>query len=368
MTILWEPQDILTGKIENLGDSFNKNPKIFAEKILKSNAVSASITMPIQMLSNDGNAVLSKTITIPFYMKDDFSVGSISNNWEDLVDMNFANDFTKLLNVGSFFAGGAQITMQSEAMSLKSWKGSSYDGFSVNCLFLATNRAINPTKIIRTLAASALPTKLKGDNTTLGENVKTSFKNIVSTGSDLIASGIRGFSEKAADMVTQGTQTANRFIDDLGMVAPLHYGIKVEMDNTDGIPTGPIPNTTLTLQVGEYFCASELLVKSIGNITFSKEIIAPKPDFTQKGTDLYNPDSNETNHSFPLWGSCTVSFIPCSMMTKDKFEGYFKDPYDSNPNSWKQALIDKIGLQYPNTLKENIDKVTDTVRNFFNLP
>lgn len=367
MTILWQPQDILN-KVENLGDSFNKDPKIFAEKILKSDAVSASITMPIQMLSDDGNAILSKTVTIPFYMKDDFSVGSLSNSWSALVNTDFVNTFAELINVVSAFNGSAQVTMQSEAMSMQSWKGSSYDGFSVNCLFLATNRAINPTKIIRTLAASALPTKLKGDYTTTAENGKA----ILTAGIDVIG-GLgnklaESFGGKAQDMVSKTANMANKFVEDLGMVAPLHYGVAVDSESQDGLPTGPIPNTTLTLQVGEYFCASELLVKSIGNITFSKEIIAPKPDFTQKGTDLYNPDNGETNYSFPLWGSCTVSFIPCSMMTKEKFEGYFRDPHDSNPNSWKQALLDKAGLSYVNSFRDNLSNATDTVRNFFKLP
>ena len=328
----------------NLRDTLIDKPKIYAEKILGEEAVTASITMPIQQLSPDGQTLMSQTVTIPFYMENDFSIGQLTNKWSDLVDMNNLEIVSKFLNmmVGPT-TGSAQVAMQSEAMSTKVWQGSDFSGFTVNCLFIATNRRINPTKIIRTLASSTLPTKAKGDSTGTVEDAMVitkasinwvvdkavSLGNFVIGGADALVSHITkdGFDEAAAkEKLAKAGQVAKDAVEEVGMVAPLHYGIE---SDGNGRAFKPINGTTLTLQVGNYFRATELLVQSIGGITFSKEVIAPKAFNEWRSGDLYNPKSTgetyDNVYGFPLYGKCTLNLIPCSMMTKDKFEGYFID-------------------------------------------
>ena len=110
------------------------------------------------------------------------------------------------------------------------------------------------------------------------------------------------------------------------MVAPLHYGIVKDEDT--GRPFAPAKNTTLTLQVGDYFRATELLVQSINNISFSKEVIAPRTHNRKSAGDLYDntiPVEYEGIAGFPLYAKCSITFIPAQMMTKERFESYFKD-------------------------------------------
>lgn len=332
----WIPTSI-SDTPEDFRDTLFKNPKIFAEKILKEIPVSASITMPMQSLSSDGNAVYSKTVTIPFYMKDNFSVGSLTNNWSTLINMDMVNTFADLLNVAASFTGSAQVSLQSEAMSLQSWKGSSFSDFSVSCLFVATNRKINPTKIIQTLAAAALPTKLKGD-LTAGAGIEN-IKQLAEKGISAVGNAIAGLSDSKEfkEKVNNFAGGVNDIIADIGMVAPLHYGIDKSDPNR---PYAPAKGTTLTLQVGDYFRATELVVTSISNITFSKEIIAPKTfnnSEDRRRGDLYDPHSDADGWGFPLYGECTVGLRPCSMMTKEKFESYFINLHDQG-----NSVVDKV--------------------------
>ena len=157
-----------------LKDLLINDPKVYAERILKEEAVTASITMPINKLSSDGKSLVTETVTIPFYMENDFSISNITNKWSDIVNFDSLGPIAGMINqLVSAPTGSAQITLQSEAMSTKCWQGSDFGGFSVNCLFLCTNRRINPTKIIRTLAAGALPTKANGDSTGTVESLRT---------------------------------------------------------------------------------------------------------------------------------------------------------------------------------------------------
>lgn len=332
----WIPTSI-GDSIEDFRDSMFKNPKIFAERILKETPVSASITLPMQSLSSDGNATLNQTVTIPFYMENNFSLGTLSNEWSNLVNMDMVNTFGELINVGAAFNGSAQVSMQSEAMTLQSWKGSKFSDFSVNCLFVATNRNINPTKIIQTLAAAALPTKLNGDNTAgLGvDKLKQLGEGVV----DKIGGFVSGLSdnEQFKSAVSGVADETKQIISDIGMVAPLHYGIDKSDPNR---PFAPAKGTTLTLQVGDYFRATELVCVSISNIEFSKEIIAPKAfnsHADRKPGDLYDPTSDSDGWGFPLYGKCSISLRPCSMMTKEKFESYFINLHDQGG-----SVVDKI--------------------------
>ena len=332
----------------NLRDILINKPKLYAEKILGEEAVTASITMPMQKLTGGNKILSSHTVTIPFYMKDNFSLGQLNNKWSDLVDMGKMEFITQFLNgVVGTVSGSAQVAMQSEAMSTKVWQGSEFSGFSVNCLFIATNRRINPARIIRTLATSALPTKARDDNTGTVQDVMDGTKKAVKwvvdkavgfgkniiDGVDVVVGAVSGnadgIDEKAAKKKLEDAGTViNDAIEEVGMVAPLHYGIET---TTNGRSFKPIDGTTLTLQVGNYFKATELLVQSISGITFSKEVIAPKTFNEYRPGDLYDPRSTDSEYDdvygFPLYGTCTLNLIPCSMMTKEKFESYFIDSH-----------------------------------------
>lgn len=341
-------------KGNNLGDRMIKDPKLFAEKILKSEAVTCSITIPVQQHTNQGTNCI--TTTIPFYMSNNFSIGNLENKWSDLVDMNGGNVFTDWMNVLNAVDSRSQVTMQSEAMSAKVWKGSSFGGFNVECLFVSTRRTINPTKIIRILASAALPDKLrKGDITTTqswsdiktalggnedtGGNQKGLFK-LISIGFDTITNKIDEFTgwdnSAMRKSVSKAATQAGKLLDDVGMIAPLYYGVDLDPETNGNRPIGPIANTTLTLQIGDWFRAEELLVTSISGIQFSKEIIAPpttdgKSWINGKGSSsLYDNSPNGSDYGYPLWGKCSINLIPFSMMHKEKFNSYFIDKeYDS---------------------------------------
>ena len=338
----------------NLANTWFKDPKIYAEKILKSPAVTASITMPMQKLANDGNSIISQTVTIPFYMQDDFSCGDLQNKWSDVLSFDSFERFGQLLNgiVGGM-SGSANIAIQSELMSLKSWKGSTFSGFNVNCLFVSTRRSIVPPEIITTLASSALPTKLKGDNTALAgagavmDQVGTWVEMGINFIGDAISDSLQNQKHKDAvsKATTSASATAKNALTDVGMVAPLHYGYNLTTDPSSGSEPGPIPNTTLTLQIGDWFRASELIVESISNIQYSKEVIAPASfsSFTDKRPgDLYDnsPDTgNEDVCEYPLWGRCSIKLIPARMMTKERYESYFlKKANNSTISKVKSAL------------------------------
>lgn len=354
-------KDALEKSAADLSSSWFSDAKIYAEKILKCPPVCASITMPYQQLSADGNSVTTQTITIPFYMSNDFSIGGLTNEWTDLVNMDMVNTLSKFLNTAGSFTGSPQVSMQSEAMSLKTWKGSSFQGFSVECLFVSTRRSIVPPEIISALCTAALPTKLKGDNTA-GNGIE-SLKTTVTGGVSWLGNQASNLIPAWKDQITKGTNTFNNLLEDVGMVAPLHYGLNITTDeNNQQKPVGPIPGTTLTLQVGDWFRAPELIVASISNISFSKEVIAP-PSFqgSTKSTDLYHPTADGSVSGYPLWGKCSVSLIPCSMMTKEKFESYFLKKADN-------SIIGKGGILNSAIGQGIISKGVDKVKNTFKLP
>ena len=345
-------------KGNNLGDRMIKDPKLFAEKILKSEAVTCSITMPIQQHTSQGTNCV--TTTIPFYMSNNFSIGNLENKWNDLVDMNGGNVFTDWMNVINAMQSESQVTMQSEAMSSKVWKGSTFGGFNVECLFVSTRRTINPTKIIRILSSAALPDKLRADDRTttqswgdLKQGVQGFLENI-STGYSVVTTKLDQMTgwntSKSRDAVSNAAKGASNLLNDVGMIAPLYYGLDLNPQTNGGRPAAPMANTTLTLQVGDWFRADELLVTSISGIQFSKEIIAPPTTdgdswINGKGSSsLYDNSPNGSDYGYPLWGKCSINLIPFSMMHKEKFNNYFIDrQYDGIMGMLKGNLQEVLG-------------------------
>lgn len=339
-------------EVRDLRTTLIQDPKLYAEKILKSSCVTCSITIPVQFHTLQKTECV--TTTIPFYMSSDIGLGTLSNTWSEMVDTNGENNFINLLNWVNAYNSNAQVTAQSEAMSSKVWKGSKFDGFTVDCLFISTRRKINPTKIIRLLAAAALPDKLRTDDETTSQafnRAKEWFSNAIGVTANItnavvgnVGTGIETFAnigveEGSSDykkIDTTGFQNtvsnlaegAQNLTNDLGMVAPLYYGTRMGDTSKGERAIEPIDHTTLTLQIGEWFRASELLVESISGISFSKEIIAMDMGQNKnKAGDLYQYDRTNlgSDYWYPLWGKCTLKLIPFGMMHKTKYEEYFID-------------------------------------------
>ena len=325
---------------KDLRDSNFKEPQVLAEKILKSPATSCSITMPVHTdyVKTDKGRLgsLYEVVTVPFYMSADFGF-DLSNEFRELVNIG-DNQFVDLFNGIGALTGGSQITPQSEAMSNKVWKGSKFGGFKVDCLFICTNRNNNPVDYIKTLALCCLPRKLKKDEFGGIQGMKDMAKGAIGGAAKLggyIASGVTQIAKWAPggsdavdeqrnqewhDSINQNAKMMQDLVDDIGMVAPLDYGIDLKEN-------GPIRGTTVTLQIGNWFRASQLLVTSISGVSFSKEIVAPRDERNGTGGGLYKPEftasANIMSDGFPLYAKCSINLEPCSMMHMDKFKQYF---------------------------------------------
>lgn len=325
----------------NFRDDWTKSPQLLAERILSRPAITCSVTMPVQ--KENGDQVDSITSTLPFYMTDDFGF-SLSNEWASMLSDNGINTFSKLLNAVNLFNQDkqTQVTTQSKAMTAKVWQGSKFDGFNINCLFLATNRSVNPLLIVKILAAACLPSVAK-TNTALNSVREMAHgatgvtKGVVGA----VVDGAKSFmsdanNKKKADTmkgkVDDTIDKMDSLIDSMGMSAPLHYGLELVTKDGGGY-TGdvkPIDKTTLTLQIGDYFRADNLVVQSLSNVKFSKELIAPPANnksesFVRKyhNKDIYKPEVAVPDWGFPLYCTCTLNLQPCTMVTQDDFEKYF---------------------------------------------
>lgn len=333
---------------ENLIDKMIDKPIVLAEKILKRSAQSGAITIPVPTWTAD--SMTWTTTTVPFFLENDFSM-SLSNKYEELLNPNgVAGAFLDLINNTSVLTNAAQVTMQSESMNCLSWKGSSFSGFNIKCLFIATRRTINPVDIINILAKSCLPAKLKdyeaegGVTPAAFKIAKDGFKGIVSAAGDFVG----GILKDHKDAVNNVTETINNNVNDLGMVAPLGYGIHFDNDSASngGNSVTPLKGTTLSLHIGDWFHAPELVVDDISNIQFSKEMIAPPSYAGKNKNDLYDPKPIGSDYGYPLYARCDIKLRPYTLVDLKRFQSYFtKQPL--------QTALEKFdgvagGLQLPN--------------------
>lgn len=352
------------GSEKRLEDSLLVRPKVLAEKVLKSNVISCSITLPDPVWQN--KTLTRNTVTIPFYMSSDFSF-SMGNNWKPLISSeDMGGVFTYFLNAIQGVKKDTQVTMQSQAMSTCVWNGSTFDGFNLNnCLFICTNRSINPVKIIEKIAKSCLPQRLD-DWANQGGGVPGAYyalasgaKGIIKGGANLVK-GVVGFIGDAFNQdtnsmkkaVDDASQTSQDLIDDVGMVAPFGYGVSFE--GNDHSRMTPIPGTTVSFRIGNWFYATELVVESLSGITFSKELIAPaRSDNKSTRNDLYNPAAQGTDFGFPLYVSVNIKLKPYALVDLRKFSTYFIHYNEDGTN---------MGYWF-NEAKNNVDDVN----NLFNL-
>ena len=310
---------------ENYINTMIKNPTVLAEKVLKTPSVNGTITLPIgQLWSGDKTELNVTNITIPFYMSNDFGF-SLENDWRELVGFDGIVDTLRtFFSTTSAFSSSTQVTPQCQAMSSLVWNGSKFSGFNIECLFICTNRNIDPTKIIQMLATSCLPIKLNDytGNAPLGKWAQQSISEAGNNIKNFAADNLPQFKNQINNLVEFGKKQ----LGDLGMVAPYGYGVKFGEPETNDKPVEPLPGTTCTLCIGDWFCANELVVKSVGNVSFSKELIAPRPDdLSFGGHDLYKPDLNSIldGSGFPLYAKCTLNLVPYTMVDAKTFMNYF---------------------------------------------
>lgn len=343
----WEPKEI---RKVDLRDYYLKDARLLAQRLLKRQAVSCSLTIPVQSHTKSGTD--SITTTLPFYMSDNFGFG-VGNKFESLVDQDNAGGlYTQLMNGLALFQDKTQVSMQSEAMSSLMWKGSTFTGFNVKCLFIATTRSFNTLNIVKMLAGACLPRHIEDDDETVAPGIQAIRKvggfavDLTKGLADLVLTGVEYAGElanKSVDMSKQKQDFSNTaedmrgLIKGMGMSAPLQYGLTFNKENENDPEnyrvTGvkPLKNTTLTLQIGNYFRAEDLVVDDISNISFSKELIAPPSGYKNKkefpGSDLFQiGELSTSDYGFPLYVECDVKLRPVSMMTYSKFQSYFLNP------------------------------------------
>ncbi len=334
----YEP--MLVGE-NNLRDSLIVNPKTLAEKILKKEAVTCSITLPVQEHDSTTGSTSYVTTTIPFYMENDFSLGTFSSDWKDLYSME-QNMFNDLVNYKAMWDGEAQISLQSYGMTNKVWRGSTFGGFSIPCLFVSTRRTLNPTNLVKQLLSTVLPSRLSSGQASdpstaqVVANSKEVLNTVIDGSADFanyVGSGISSVSDNFdtatwQDNVSKAAESAKNFVDEIGLVAPLRYGLKTISGSTS---LQPLDGTTCTLQIGNYFRASELLMAKVSGISFSKEIIAPISSLNgRKSGDVYDNSAIGTDSGYPLYAKCMLELIPTAMVHLEKLNSYFMT---SNPST-----------------------------------
>lgn len=313
---------ISKGTDTNITDMLLKEPKVLAEHILKRPTISCSLTMPDPVWTED--SLTGNTVTIPFYMTQDFSFG-IGNEWTQFADPSgFLGPLKTAFDTLGAFNGQSQLTMQSQAMSTAVWKGSTFEGFNLNGVIVCTNRQIDPSALIFKLCKSCLPIKrhkFEGGAVAGTETLEALAKGT----NNLVGSLLNMFTlQSFKDQVDSYVDKANEFVEDLGMVAPHGYGVQIDNQNNGSKLVSPLPGTTCTLTIGDWFQAENLIVDKISSITFSKEVIAPPTSNSNKrNNDIYSSNATDTPSGFPLYATFTISLKPYCMVDLEMFQKYF---------------------------------------------
>lgn len=288
-------------------DAYIKEPSILAEKVLSNSLISGMLTLPVK---EEGTY---KTYTVPFYLENEFSF-SLGNNWNQLVDTSMTSALNSLYNLGaSAFNQGTQVTFQSKYLSAASWNGSEIPKFSLSLTFVATRRSINPASIIRALAGTCLPNDIKDSQVSEATQkfIEGTASNVENIGQSI--TDVTGWSSAST-----GARTIANGIRHAGIAAPLNYGLI--SDDSTGNALVPMENTTLTLQIGQWFVADNLIVESLSNIQLSKEVVAPPLNYDTANTQY---ERNNSIYGFPLYAKCSLILRPYTYITYDEFYEYF---------------------------------------------
>lgn len=313
--------------VVNYKDTMLSSPRVLAEHLLHKQCTTGTLTIPVR--NYDVQGASGKTVTIPFFLAGDFTL-SFGNTWQDALPLDSLGKLADFVNGVHMVTGNtSQIAIQSEAMSAQVWKGSTFGGFNLDCLFVCTNRRFNTLKIINNIAATCLPIKYSQQPDVAGPSLdaaKATVNGLIGIGGAVLGTITDNLGmEKAKGAINEFSKKAENYVNDMGMIAPLNYGLSPG-DNTT--PETPLPNSTVTLQIGNYFRASELLVESLGGVTFSKEIVGPPTNNFRRDNDLYSSSAQGTDWGFPLYVKCQIKLKPHSMMHFTKWQNYFLRPQD----------------------------------------
>lgn len=297
-----------------------ENPKVLAERIMQKGVLTCSITIP--KAAKLENNIVYDTHTFPFFLDSDFGF-SLNNEWQKLHSgLENLPALQGFANMMSAVNSQAQVTFQSQSMSSLSWNGSTFSGFDLSCLFLCTNRRINPVVAINELSRACLPMRLEeyaGDKPVVLDKGQQWANMAVDGIAGMLNNVVKDEHKKA---VSEAAQTAHNFVNDVGLVAPLGYGIM--LNSGEGHALQPIPGTTLSFQIGDWFRATDLVVESISGVQFSKELVGPAvSDRTRGKNDLYNPTPEGNDYGFPLYAKCNIRLKPYTLVDYNTFNGYF---------------------------------------------
>lgn len=316
---------------ELFSKAYIKQLHTVAAEILQNPQTGGSITLPVK----EGNEY--KTYTIPFYMKDNFSF-SLKNEWGEMLNISELKPLTNGLNMLLSTIGASQMALQSKAMSAVSWQGSSVPEFSINTVFVCVSREYNPIEIIKVLSATCLPNLFKDTTDPNFYKIKQGLEQTAGIGENVTTKVSNLFTDEETSQ--RMGQTVGDYIRQIGMVAPLDFGLK-----EGGLE--PKENSTLSLTIGNWFTASNLVVSGINNITFSKEVIAPISSVNKNGsTDTYigNQTTEENIYGFPIYVECTITFRPFNLITADEFFSYFITSNDTLRDENGIALSDRVEM------------------------
>ena len=305
------------------------DPIVLSENLLTDDIFSGSITFQ-NKYGIDGNKFDSPiTYTRPFLLTSNFGF-SLGNEWKSLIPkeaidiLDSMYNLYSMLNIKSIMGketSAHNISFTSKAMSALAWKGSSNPEFSVEMIFVATRRSYNPIDIIKELAMTCLPTKLNDHDKEGAQQIKDGFGSFVSDIGGWLGEKI---TNQFGQTLQEGFNQAGNIIKNSGLMSPLEYKVSPDYDNDEAIAEG-----TVTLCVGRWFRAHKLVVKSISNIEFSKETIAPPSLHTSIQQRIYNgvvTTGKSESWGFPLYAKCTVTLIPIAPITYDEFCKYFIEP------------------------------------------
>lgn len=316
-----------------------------AHQILQNERYGCTITIPIR---DEGTENTGTLYTIPCYMPGDFSF-SLGNNWTslmpDVVNMTsgisgLMNGINSVLNSLSTKSGKqrnyAQMQAVSREMQVLSWNGSEIPKFSVNCLFVATQYEYNPIDPILALCSTALPV------TTDQAEVNQGYKKAMSFLGESATNVLHDFTQgkvgsaliSAADVQPEDVKDLSsgigNMVANVGMVAPLGFGVRISSNGY----IEPLENTTCSLKIGNWFRAFDLVVTSISNIKFSKEVIGPAFD------------ANDVKTGYPLYAECSIEFSPIKPIFYSEFLEYFtiKGNRNSSPPEPDEPIKASGGL------------------------
>ena len=305
-TIIMDPLTIMN----------NQETTYEAARALMNSKQNIRITVPM------GEGDKRKMVTIPCFNHGGLQISGLGNDWGELLDFGIfngaidsINDIVTLFNTvistenddGSRVGGAAQIGLKSRHMTAASWKGSTLPTFSTKLIFLSLSPDKNPVDTFLALAKAVLPNSYEE---TGGQNQARIMKNALDSGTAITARAASGVINFIDDNLgtsigkKYNEESLNNFITNMTqgalLEAPCGYGLNA-LDTENYM--SPRKNTTLQLQIGKWFQASNLLVVNLGGVQFSRQVM--------QGTGN------------PLYIMCDIVLRPYKMITYEEFVDYF---------------------------------------------